>query len=453
MSSKYTPAQKKAWAKKMNAAKAMKSVSGFGAYKGKKAGGGGKHYYEKYKALKKQPTASESSSGGWLSDGLGAVGSALLPGIGGPIGRGLGSLVKSITGFGDYNVESNSLIAEAGAPPLVKNIARDKIFIVRHREYLSDVISSATPGAFKIENYFINPGVKSTFPWLSGVASNFEHYQLRGLIFEFRTMSADALNSTNTALGQVVMATQYNSSLPNFVNKYEMENYEFGQSVKPSDSCTHPVECARSESVLGDLYVRPGDVPAGDDQRLYDFGNFQIATNGIQGASVNLGELWVSYEVALYKPKLISAIGNTIPIFQAISSGGTSNLNPFGTQTKNPLNTMDVTIVGKVLTFPNYVKYGTYFIRVRYSGPATAITYGALAMTPIAGCTVNQAVLVPLATPATVDSWDITARIDVTAAGPSINWEVPNTAFLAGANTVTMMIVQVPLGFTTAGGW
>lgn len=427
-----------------------RAVSGYGAYKSTKAGGGGRQYYQKYKAAKAAAkTKTKDNDSGWLSEGLGTVGSMLLPGIGGPLGRGVGSLIKSITGFGDYTVNQNSLIAEAGAPPLVTNIAKDKIFIVRHREYLSDVISSATPGAFKLENYFINPGVKSTFPWLSGVASNFEHYQLRGCLFEFRTMSADALNSTNTALGQVVMATQYNSSLPNFVNKYEMENYEYGQSVKPSESCTHPIECARSESVLGDLYIRPGAVPADDDQRLYDFGNFQIASNGVQGASVNLGELWVTYEVALYKPKLVSAVGDTIPVFAAYANGGTSNAAPFGSVAYNAANTMDVALIGTTLTFPNYVKYGTYFIRIRYSGVATALTYGALVLSPVSGCTVNQAVLVPIGNPATQDSWDYTARIDVTGSGPILNWNVPNTAFPTNA-VMTMLITQLPLGFTPA---
>jgi hypothetical protein len=39
------------------------------------------------------------------------------------------------------------------------------------------------------------------FPWLSNIAQNFESYKLRGLVFEFKSMSGDALTSTNTALG------------------------------------------------------------------------------------------------------------------------------------------------------------------------------------------------------------------------------------------------------------
>ena len=67
------------------------------------------------------------------------------------------------------------------------------------------------------------------------------------MLFEFRTMSADALNSVNTALGQVIMATDYNAANPPFGQKSEMENYEFGQSCKPSESQIHPIEM-RSQS-------------------------------------------------------------------------------------------------------------------------------------------------------------------------------------------------------------
>lgn len=453
----YSDKQKLAYYKKKVAGSAMRprrsAVSGRGAYKKKSAGGGGKYYYNKYKAAKAASSTADQD-GGWLSSGLGAIGNALLPGIGGAAGRGLGSLIKSVTGFGDYTVNQNSLVAEAGAPPIVSNISRDKIFIVRHREYISDVISHATPNTFKLENYYINPAQAATFPWLAGVAANFEHYQIRGMLFEFRTMSADALNSTNTALGQVVMATNYNSSLNNFVNKYEMENYEYGQSVKPSESCTHPIECARAESVLGDLYVRPGALPAGDDQRLYDFGNFQIASNGIQGASVNLGELWVTYEIALYKPKLVSATGATIPVFQVWSNTGIGTSSTFGSvRTLAAGNTLDVTLSGVTATLPTSVKYGTFFVRYRMSGaPPNAQAYAGTAPAVVSNCTISGTVMNPAVNPATQDGWDMTFTVNVTGPGPAFNIGVAAGSISLAPN-ITFTIIQVPLGFVPISSW
>lgn len=70
---------------------------------------------------------------------------------------------------------------------------------------MSDVISSSA-GVFNGLVYKINPGNPETFPWLSSIASNFEAYRIEGLVFEYKTMSADALNSTNTALGQIILS-------------------------------------------------------------------------------------------------------------------------------------------------------------------------------------------------------------------------------------------------------
>jgi hypothetical protein len=42
---------------------------------------------------------------------------------------------------------------------------------------------------------------------------------MHGLVFEYKSMSADALNSVNTALGQVIMSVQYDAANLPFVNK------------------------------------------------------------------------------------------------------------------------------------------------------------------------------------------------------------------------------------------
>ena len=186
-------------------------------------------------------------------------------------------------------------------PPQVRNNSARTVTL-SHREYLCDIVSGPA-GSFSVQNFVINPGNTVTFPWLSGVASKFQQYRLDGMIFQFKSMSADALNSTNTALGQVIMATNYDVNQPLFDSKYEMENTEFSTSVKPSLSAMHPIECARTESTLNELYVAAGgNIPPGGTASMYNFGNFQIATNGFQAANVNIGELWVTYEVTLFKP-------------------------------------------------------------------------------------------------------------------------------------------------------
>ena len=128
--------------------------------------------------------------------------------------------------------------------------------VISHREYIGDVVSGPA-GTFSLQSYKINPGNPLTFPWLSSIASNFQQYRMQGCVFEFKTTSADALNSVNTALGQIIMATNYNVVQGDFQSKYEMENTEFANSCKPSASMMHAIECAKHLTVLDELYVAP----------------------------------------------------------------------------------------------------------------------------------------------------------------------------------------------------
>jgi len=234
--------------------------------------------------------------------------------VGGPIGAQVGGLINrglySLTGFGDYQINSNSLI-ETNGPPTIVNRS-NKEFVVRHREYIQDIYSlngsNNTPSGFGIQGYPINPGSSTTFPWLSNIADKFEQYRIEGIIFEYKSLYSDAVVTQNGSIGSIILATDYNAGAPLFQSKQAMENYQFAQSSKPSNSIIHPIECARSQNVLSELYIRSGAVPSGEDIKTYDFGEFQIASQGIplggSGARVPLGELWVSYQIALLKPRL-----------------------------------------------------------------------------------------------------------------------------------------------------
>lgn len=216
--------------------------------------------------------------------------------LGAMVGDAAQKMFKRITGFGDYSINSNSLVTDNSPPIFAKN---GRGVIIKHREYLGDITGSV---AFNINGYPINPGMPQTFPWLSAVASAYEQFSFKGLVFEFKSTSSNALNSTNTALGAVIMATEYDSKKPAFSSKLQMENYEFATSCKPAESCLHPVECNPAESTLTCLYTRqPSSVIS--DLRFNDLGQFYIATVGMQASSV-IGELWCTYEVELLKPRI-----------------------------------------------------------------------------------------------------------------------------------------------------
>jgi hypothetical protein len=211
-----------------------------------------------------------------------------------------GKLMSTITGFGDYKVNRNTVIAGNSVPSFRQG--GDGVRVC-HREFLFDVVGTV---AFNLNAYFINPGLPGTFPWLSLIAQNFEEYEMDGLVFEYRPSSGSAVSSTSSALGVVILATDYDALNSNFASKQAMESYEYSTSTVPFTGAMHAVECARNKNVLENLYTRTTVVPSGADQRMYDMGKFQIATQGMQ-SSYTVGELWVSYDVRFRKPRLLNS--------------------------------------------------------------------------------------------------------------------------------------------------
>jgi len=140
------------------------------------------------------------------------------------------------------------------------------------------------------------------------------------------------LNSTNTALGTVIGGTLYDANrgtsstdlerLPTFSSKIEMENYQFSASTAPSTSALFPIELARNQTPLNEMYLVTDEEydqsvieQSPGDKRFNDVGTFVLATVGMQQADVNIGELWCTYEVEFLKPRLNQSITEDVPTY------------------------------------------------------------------------------------------------------------------------------------------
>jgi hypothetical protein len=232
---------------------------------------------------------------------LGGIGGTVGGFIGGPTGaawgKRAGDFLGKITGMGAYKVNRNSLMTNCG-PPVFGNAGSGTI--INHREFIQDVTGTT---AFTLQSFPVNPGQFQSYPWLSTIAANYEEYEVLGQVYEYKPTCATAVASTNTALGTVIFATNYDALDAQFMNKQQMEAYEFSTSCTPFEHMIHPLECDPRVNVLHDLYIRTGSVPSNADARFYDIGNFQVATVGMQASNV-VGELWVSYHVRLIKPRI-----------------------------------------------------------------------------------------------------------------------------------------------------
>jgi hypothetical protein len=252
------------------------------------------------------------------------------PSLGVQIGGALGGLAEKVVGkvfgMGDYdvvspdpeNLSSNSLVGKIAPDVIPMMHGKDGVVRVQHREYLRDInMSTAAQSGY----YVLNPGDAGTFPWLSNIATAFEQWLPLGILIEFRTLSANAVASTNAALGSLSMATQYDVMAPRFGNKQQLLQYYFSTSAIPSASILHAVECKPEQTPIKPLFIRKGNTQqttetktgggvtatetydAVYDARLYDLGRFEYITQGAQSNYTGAGELWITYDIVLMKPR------------------------------------------------------------------------------------------------------------------------------------------------------
>jgi hypothetical protein len=275
-----------------------------------------------------------------------------------------GRYIPKIFGRGAYSITKNSMFNTATQSQVPVMHSSSEMVTFRHREYICDVSSTAS---FTVNTYAVNPGLATTFPYLSAIAQNFQEYEFKGLVFEFKSTSANALNSTNTALGTIMMAAQYRADAAAFINKEQLLNEMWSVDSKPSDCFILPIECAPVENPLSVQYVRSAAVPAGQDAKLYDLAQLTVASYGSQ-ATANVGELWCSYEVQLRKPQLTGALdiyGQYAHFYCTATSGPAPLVNPV-----TIIDTIGLTISAssKTVTLPkgtigkfyvNWVSYGS----------------------------------------------------------------------------------------------
>jgi hypothetical protein len=127
---------------------------------------------------------------------------------------------------------------------------------------------------------------------------------------------------------------------------------------------------------------------------MYDLGNFQFATVGLAGSAGQvIGELWITYRVALFKPILIGGGGSfttRTAIFNPITTPAAAGLAYFGAG-GNPTaasNLACTTSAAGVLTFPANIA-GRFLVWYWCGGTSATLT-NAIAITVTGATTYTQ---------------------------------------------------------------
>lgn len=247
--------------------------------------------------------------------------------------RGRGAYFSTVSGLGSYNLKKNSLadkIDMGTDPPQICNTKTGEATIVNHREYITDITTGAPVGgisAFNLQSFAINPGNNQLFPWLQDIAQNYQEWEPRGIIIELKTLGSDYANSVT--LGSMFMGVDYTSMAANRpTTKQQVENLEYSTSSKPSRSQIMPIECAPQNDTLTHFYVAINGNYNGSDIRFCDLGILYVGTSGIPVAQpVPVAEMWISYEVALYKPRLYTTPSSTNVYTAHLRMNGVATVN------------------------------------------------------------------------------------------------------------------------------
>jgi hypothetical protein len=242
-----------------------------------------------------------------------AIGSATYGVEGGIIGSSAGEILGNLFGWGDYqaapvNYEVANNTTVGFVTPMAAQIpmmhTEDGNCRVRKREYIGDV---SMTNAFTTSYYLLNPVNATTFPWLSKLAVNFEQFKFLGLTFGFRSLTANALGVAGSpGMGSITILTQYDVLDTPVFNKQQANNALFATSSKPSENMLHPVECDPNQTPNQPLYTGVNEI-AVSDLRLNTLGYTTVCSTGAASTYV-AGELWVTYDVMLYKPMVQIAL-------------------------------------------------------------------------------------------------------------------------------------------------
>jgi len=193
---------------------------------------------------------------------------------------------------------------------------------IKHREYISEVVTVANPLTFNINYIELNPGLFSTCPWLSAIANRFESYTFLDVKLHY-VPSCPA-----TAGGSVLLAPDFDVSDYVPPDVFVMSTYPGcirGPSWTPM---TMHADSRLLTKLVKERMVRSTQV-TDVDLKLYDAAVLYWATIG-HGTADNIGSLWLEYDVILRTPSIDLEIPSDATA-RCVPTAGVTKAAPLGT--------------------------------------------------------------------------------------------------------------------------
>lgn len=274
-----------------------------------------------------------------------------------------GQSSQNLSNVGQVSVAAAYASGQRTRAPRIMS-SRDQTRII-HRELITSVSGTT---AFTIGSTFpLNPGMTTTFPWLSTQAQAWERYRFNSLKFEYFTRTG------SNVPGSVMLAPDYDAADAAPASEQIASSYEDVAEDAPwKDIC-----CTLRPSALHAIgptkFIRTAVLPANLDIKTYDAGNFFVCT--VDGTAVNWGKLWVEYDVTLFTPQL-HPTGAVTPLALHINGAGPTSALILGAQTVAPGSTILATVAGSVITFLQAGKFLVNLSQTTGGGGSATISSG-----------------------------------------------------------------------------
>jgi len=249
-------------------------------------------------ATLKSALKSVLTQGGGIAGGALASRMGYSPSVGANLGSSMGGRISRMIGSGDYTSSIVNPLVKGGVGA-TSMFPGTRSIDFSHHEYIGELFAGPTANIFNNTSYAINPGLSALFPFGSNLADNFEEYEFKSLVFQFRSTTSPY--NSSSAMGTVMISRNDNPLAQPFTSKIQMENSGEAVSGRPDEDLTYGIECEGKQA--NKLFTRK---QMESPLTSYDFGTLQIATQTPAGiaAGSSLGEIWAAYRVVLSKPRV-----------------------------------------------------------------------------------------------------------------------------------------------------
>lgn len=139
-----------------------------------------------------------------------------------------------------------------------------------------------------VGNFPLNPGLPSSFPWLSATASQYEKYRVHKVTYRYKNLKGTASD------GNILMAFDFDSLDAPPTSAIQMTQY-----TRCTDGSPWRIFEMSIVPTGAELYTRSG-IPAGADLKTYDLGRLFVAAEGCADNTAH-GYLEVEYDIELMK--------------------------------------------------------------------------------------------------------------------------------------------------------